>query len=194
MFCKNCGTYLDEGTKFCVSCGASQQETAQEYPQQAEYPKEPVGPQAPELGMKWFKFLIWFSLFFGALLNLGEGIMALTGGHYAMAGGDPAFIYDYYGNGLRACDMLYGIVIIVLAAFMVYTRFRLSRFRKNGPTCLYVVYAAVAACSLIYILLASAVVGESLLDSSTVTSIVTSCIMIAVNVTYFNKRKHMFIY
>lgn len=196
MYCKSCGSYLEDSVKFCANCGAPVEGNAENaaYPEQFAYPKEPVGPQGPELGMKWFKFLIWFSLFFGALLNLVEGVMALTGGHYTMAGGDSEFIYDYYGNGLRVCDILYGLVIIGLAVFMIYTRFRLSGFRKNGPACLYIVYGGVAVCSLIYILLASAVVGENLLDANTVTSIVTSGVMIAVNVAYFNKRKHMFIY
>ena len=196
MYCQHCGSRLEEGVKFCVNCGAPQEESPEnaEYPEQFAYPKEPVGPQGPELGMKWYKFLIWVSLVFGALLNLVEGIRALTGGHYAMAGGDAAFIYDYYGGGLRACDMIYGLLLIALAVFMIYTRFRLSGFRRNGPACLNIVYASVAVCSLVYILVAGAVVGESLMDSGTVSSIVTSGIMIAVNTVYFNKRKHMFIY
>lgn len=44
-FCKNCGSQIDDGSKFCSVCGASQGSTEQQQPSEPIY-MEPVIPKA----------------------------------------------------------------------------------------------------------------------------------------------------
>jgi len=45
-FCKNCGSRIDDGSKFCSVCGASQESTEQQQPGEPIYNIEPVIPKA----------------------------------------------------------------------------------------------------------------------------------------------------
>ncbi len=74
MFCPYCGAEVKDGARFCVTCG----NPVQSQPAQTMYAGN-EGLIRPELPMKWYKFVINFSLWAGALLNIGNGIMALMG-------------------------------------------------------------------------------------------------------------------
>ena len=77
MFCRYCGAEISENAKFCVSCGRP----VEAQPVQATYVGDD-GLVQPVPKMKWYKFLIYFSLWAGALLNIGNGLMALQGMQY----------------------------------------------------------------------------------------------------------------
>ena len=221
MFCGKCGSKVPEGSGFCANCGnpvnngAPQQQTQQvnyngyqQQPQQPNYNGYQQQPQQPnyngyqqpnygyqpyqaqqEMPMKWFKFLIYFSLFFGAAINVITAIMTMTGSHY---GGQADMVYAFF-DGLKGMDIFYGLLLLASAAIMVYARFRLSGFFKNGPQMITIVYALNAIVPLIYIIGVSALTDVDLDMSSNVTSIITSIIMIFVNRVYFTKRSHLFI-
>ena len=86
---------------------------------------------AQPLPMKWYKFIIYVQLFLGALSNVINGFMCLTGAHYGSGMAD--YIYDYYGFGLRIIDILMGVVSIGLAVIAVLVRQQLARYKKNSP-------------------------------------------------------------
>ncbi|MBE6571452.1 MAG: zinc ribbon domain-containing protein [Ruminococcaceae bacterium] len=185
-FCGSCGAPLpDENLKFCPKCGAS---TDGETPT----PQNSI-PVIEEVKypMKWFKFLIYFGLFAGAVVNIVQGFLYLTGTIYDMTSGEgmSELVYSVFG-GLKAVDIIFGIVLIALGIFGIYTRFRLSGYKSNAPTCVYILYGAVAATGLIYTIVVSSMLGEFIADS--VTSIVVSAIMISLNCIYFGKRKSLF--
>ena len=147
------------------------------------------------LGMKWFKFLIYFSLPVGAALNFFNGILFLSGQIYTAQTGaqvSPEMVYLVY-PGMRAADILYGLFIFAIAGFAIFTRFQLAKYKANGPKCLYICYGAGAGAALLYAIASSAITGLNALDSNTVISIMTPIVLIAVNMTYFNKRKAMFV-
>ena len=142
--------------------------------------------------MKWFKFLIYFGLFAGALLNLVNGSIQLTGEQY---GGYKEFVYSRFA-ALQAVDIIFGILLILLAILGVYTRFQLSSYRRNGPTCLNVLYIANIILSLAYLIAASVLTQINIVElggSSMIISLVISIFMVVVNTIYFKERSQLFV-
>ena len=180
-FCSTCGAQLNDGQIFCENCGA----------------KIPDSPnpqtQAPaQLSMKWFKFLIYFSLFAGAVVSLVYGFNWISGGIYTIQIGVSAdAVYSKFGS-LKAVDTLYGVMLIALAVFYVYTRFRLAKFCSNGPTCLYIICVLNACLTLFYAIAAGSICGTDL-GSSAGQSIGIGIALLITNVQYFKKRKHLFV-
>lgn len=168
MFCSKCGAAMAEDMKACPNCGA------------------------PQLGMKWFKFLIYFSLWAGAVINLISAISGLTGSTYNAAGLDPEVVYSTF-RGLKTVDVLYGIVGLATAALAVYTRFRLARFRVNGPMCLYILYCLPLVSSFIYMAAAGSILGVPIFDGEYMGQIAGNVVMLIINIVYFRKRKALFI-
>ncbi|MBQ3592936.1 MAG: zinc ribbon domain-containing protein, partial [Clostridia bacterium] len=61
MYCENCGNQILDENKPCSSCGQMPEKRYD----------DGDGPKLVEYPMKWFKFLIYFNLIFGALGTLG---------------------------------------------------------------------------------------------------------------------------
>ncbi len=189
MFCQKCGTPIENGVSICPACGTpvASDSYAQE-PQQYQYYQA-----GPVLEMKWYKFLIYFSLFASAVLNAITGFQLLTGAHY---GGSAEYVYAFF-DGLKGLDILVGLLSLGFAGFAIYTRTRLAGYFQNGPKMLLFTYAAGAAINLIYVIGLNAVLGgiASEIDTSSfIINLIVSAVMIFVNKTYFDKRAHLFVY
>ncbi|MBP3313232.1 MAG: zinc-ribbon domain-containing protein [Oscillospiraceae bacterium] len=182
MYCIKCGAQIEDNATFCSVCGASQTESLQ----------PTIKEEACQQTMKWFKFLIYFSLFASAVLNFISGVQMLTGSIY---GADADLVYAFF-DGLKALDVLMGVGMLALAAFAIYTRFRLSGFYKNGPKMVMLTYAIDAALQLIYIIGVNVILpGEVVAEidmTSTIVGIVVSVVMIWANKVYFDKRANLF--
>lgn len=190
MFCIKCGTQIPDNARFCTKCGLPVGG------QQAEIASQPAFTEAEPMPMpmKWFKFLIYFGLFAGAVINLVTGLLTVTGMTYEIStpGVTAKMVYSYYGNDLKLLDTVYGIVLILLAVFGIVVRFRLAGYKKDGPGLLYTVYGVSAAVGLTYAIIVSVLTGVTL-DASGFSGIITSVAMIFVNYTYFKKRSHLFV-
>ena len=94
-------------------------------------------------------------------------------------------------------DMIVGVAMIVLAAVGVFARFRLSGYYKNGPMFLYMTYLGASIVNVIYIVGIFVILPSEMTEfinmTSLVSSAVSSGVMIFVNKSYFDKRKHLFI-
>ena len=200
MFCSNCGANLADGARFCSHCGTTiavpqQPQDPQPQYQQPQYQQpqyqQPLN-QTAVLGMNWYKFLIYFGLFAGAVINAINGIMTMTGAQYD---GSAKLVYRII-DGLQMLDIIYGIALLAIAALAIYARFRLTGYRKNGPQMLNIVYLAVAVAQLAYIIGLYVVLPERVMDeiniSSSIGGVIGSGIMVAINTTYFKKRAHLF--
>jgi len=187
MYCSNCGTKIDYESNFCINCGAPLNNV------NSPQPTAP-SPLAPEvLGMGWYKFLIYFSMFAGAILNLYNAYQLISGEIYQL---QADYVYRIF-DGLKEFDVVIGILFIGLAALGIYTRFRLANFRKNGPLMITVSYIVLITLQLIYVIGLTIIIPSEQFDStvygSTLINIVTSIVMIIINAVYFKKRKHLFV-
>lgn len=150
--------------------------------------------QPQQYPMKWYKFLIYFSLFAGAVMNVISGIMVLSGSQYD---GKADLVYSFY-DGLKTTDTLFGIACIVTAVLFVYARFQLAGYKRNAPTALMIAYAVPLVATLIYLIAVSSILSEAGVStgdliSEQIGSMVGSAIVLVANYVYFNKRKSLFV-
>ena len=232
-FCEKCGTLLKADDRFCAGCGAPQQSErtvfqsqytdldqktvvqseTESYHYDTNYAGSNYTHEEPMIAyhmgpggrMKWFKFIIYVQLFLAALSCLG------TIGLCASEISDLNTVLDYYSYDsmsslLRRCivlDVVYILVNIALAAFAIFVRFRLAKFRLNSPM-LYLAFLSVSAgATLIYSILYNVICaqinnwfGYTIIEyfiASTFSSVVVSVVMIVVNHIYFRNRKELFI-
>ena len=207
MVCHSCGTEYPDGTKFCPFCGATAPETPAQsdavFQQQEQAPQQPIAqgfvPQNvtdPYQGtpMKWHKFLVYFALWASAVLNLVNAIMCFTGAHYGELAQD---IYAFFPS-LKTADTIYGLLLLVIVALAVITALRLMKLKVGAPKLLTCLYILVIVSTILYLLLAASAMkgyasfGE-LLNTSTITSLLVSAIMLIVNIVYYRKRTSLFV-
>ena len=147
--------------------------------------------------MAWFKFLIYFMLFANAAINIFTAVTYLTGSIYLdedMTMSDVEVLYMFYPTA-KMIDVIYGVLLIALAAYAIFTRFQLSGFKRRGPFLFILMYVLNLVIGLLYSISIMFTLEAGLLDFiSLVPSIITSVVMIFVNVVYFRKREELFVY
>lgn len=217
MFCQNCGAQIADGSNACPYCGAQltpaqptyQQPSAQQGYQQQGYQQQgyqqtpyqaqgyqqpyqqPVQQQPP---LKWHKFLVYFGLWAGAVINLISGISTMLGSQY----GESADLVYRAIPGLRIIDIIYGLALLGIAATGVLTALKLLKFKKDAPKMLLYLLIASAVAGLLYSVVGAAILSArggdvSSVISSAVGSVAGSAAMIALNRTYYKKREHLFV-
>ena len=157
-------------------------------------PASTVGPNGQQLGMNWFKFIIYFQLFASCAINLYNGIRVLTGAHYS---GMAKLVYSMF-KGLKAVDILFGLVFIALAAGAIFVRFQLSGFKAMGPKLYLGLLIAACAASVAYVIAVVIVlrsrtgVAVGSLIATPIIQVLVTGTMVVVNYIYFKNRKHLF--
>ncbi len=148
-----------------------------------------------QLGMKWYKFTIYFSLFAGALLNFVSGVQYITGIVYMLESNTEVTaeqIYAYYGTALQVVDIVYGILLVGIAVFAIVVRQKLAKFKPDSIKFLCVLYACTAVISLAYAIIASVITSQPVIATSFVTFACNLVVMFA-NIKYFKNRSHLFV-
>ncbi len=148
-----------------------------------------------KLGMKWYNFLVVFGLFAGALMNVGDGVMYLTGVVYLRASGGQVTaeeIYALYGAGLRVLDVIFGILAVAQAILAIMLWWQLFKRKGDVITFIWLYYGIPIAARCIYTSILSAITSTSL-DSTDIMSVFVGVLILAFNVNYFSKREHLFI-
>lgn len=209
--CNNCGNQIPDGQLTCPVCGAytgagaqannqalqqnmyNQQGMYNQAPQQNMYNQQSMynqTTQQPQLGMKWFHFVIYFQLFVSTLVGLWNGFQLLTGRIY---GENTDQVYSYF-SGLKGVDTIIGICYIVIAIFALVTRFMLADFKKSGPAMYIGMQVAGLIISIAYIASVTSIVDgvADYIASSSYGSLAVSIVMLICNIVYFKKRKHLF--
>ena len=194
MYCSNCGGLVPDGQYTCPNCGAYVGSTGQTYNapnqnmQQGYYQNNiPYTQQSvqPELGMKWFKFVIYFQLFLSALVNIINGFRISTGLHYGVT------------SRLKMLDVCIGICIVVLGVLALITRFMLSGYKKCGPSMYIGLLIANIVIGFIYIaafyFIVSSVSPDVSISGDTFITLETNMTLLVLNIIYFKKRKHLFV-
>lgn len=216
MFCPNCGSNNPDYVAVCGSCGTALRETQQNpYHQQYHQPyqqPQPIYPQyqqpyqqpasyatpiKPIYPMKWFKFLIYFLLFFSAVMNAAVAVSYFQGLLYInpYTGENIAdLVYNEWPT-LQTLDILMGLFAIASAIFAVVVRFRLSGYYKDAVNYVFAFYLISAVVNLLYAIAVFAIIGadSEVADlSSTFTGFAVQLAIAFANKTYFAKRKDLF--
>lgn len=158
----------------------------------------PMNPAQPQMPMKWFKFLIYFGLFFGAFINAVTGVMSIFGLTYSILGYEPAFIYSLVDN-LQMIDSVYGVTMLALAAMRIITRFQLAKFKRYAPKMFMIVIAVETVFTFIYSIayntvLQSADFLRDAMDLGADAGLIFGTVILLIGTgVYFNKRKHLFV-
>ncbi len=187
-YCRNCGAQIPDDAKTCYLCGHDIEQA------ETSVPIDSSVPNASPLPMKWHKFLCYFALWAGAAVNAFSGIRLMTGAAY---GAGAAQVYTKIPQ-LKTIDTIAGALSIAIALLGIITAIRLIKFRENAPKLLIGLYVAGAIAGLFYTIAAASVLGRLGADarsiiSSQIPSLITSAVMVIVNIVYYKKREFMFI-
>ena len=215
MYCRFCGTKIPDNVKFCPECGANLAPVPSAAPEESA-PAAPAAPDiptpfdptpydpapysadsfasadvaaAPQRGMKWFKFIIYFQLWASMLVYLVTAGKYLTGAYYE---GSAEMVYDFF-PALQPLDIVMGVLCLALAVYAVVVQRALAKFRAKGPMMYYLMYIVNTAATVLYLLIGSIIIGQSAFTAEVAGSIIGSIVMIFINIPYFNNRKHLFV-
>ena len=215
MYCQFCGTKIPDNVKFCPECGANLAPVPSAAPEESA-PAAPAAPEiptpfdptpfdpapdsadsfasadvaaAPRRGMKWFKFIIYFQLWAGMLVNLVTAGKYFTGAYYE---GNAEMVYRFF-PALQPLDIVMGVVCLALAVYAVVVQRALAKFRAKGPMMYYLMYIVNTAVTVLYLIIGSIIIGQSAFTAEVAGSIIGSIVMLFVNIPYFNNRKHLFV-
>ena len=145
--------------------------------------------------MKWYKFLIYFSLVLTGFANIWTGVEAVLGMQYETKS-QAAQVYAVY-PGLHVLDIVYGVLLILLGVYALIVRQYLAGFKAKGPKMLLIMYIVSLVIEVAYIAASSLISGVNLLTASEsgtmlISSMIVSLFMIGANKVYFDKRAHLF--
>ena len=174
MYCKNCGTKLPEDAAICPVCRTLVKDTP-------PLPADPATLSQNTHPMEWHKFLIYFQLYLAAILNALNAVQ-----NFAGLFSDP----DGFG-AWSAIYIFYGVAYAVMAVLAIYTRFRLSGFRQNGPKA-YMIFLCVN-CALNALNLVNVIGTEIYAVSSAASALITTVVMIILTNIYYKKRADLFV-
>ena len=208
MFCIHCGKQLSDDSAFCDQCGISTRPA--QPPVQSTPPVMPVYPPVYPVAvpvqveekpkgpsMKWFRFLIYFFLFFNATGCIIDGVTTALGLEHENA----ALLYHAV-PGLQVFEIGFGVLEVLLGALGVFTRFRLSGHYRNGPKLLTAFFIASCAWELLY-LVGNFIFMPGMYTFTDAYSILTMCwditttlafplVLLFTNLAYFKKRAYLF--
>ena len=92
-------------------------------------------------GMKWFKFLVYFSLIASGVYGVVVGVLYLTGTYWSLFTGsaDINFLYEI-NPGLRKLGFLLGLISIFLGVIYIICWIYIRKFKIVGLTLFYATY------------------------------------------------------
>ena len=205
--CPVCGTVIDEETRRKAMneddfASSSFEGTRQSMGEQASAAQSGCADQTapnqnryPARPMKWYKFLIYFSLVLTGFANIWTGVEAVLGMQYETKS-QAAQVYAVY-PGLHVLDIIYGVLLILLGVYALIVRQYLAGFKAKGPKMLLIMYIVSLVIEVSYIAASSLISGVNLLTASEsgtmlISSMIVSLFMIGANKVYFDKRAHLF--
>lgn len=147
------------------------------------------------LGMKWYKFLIYFSLIAAAVIS---GIRALTSALAFVALVSSPSTARALQGAYAPVVVIYILATIVyagMAVLYIVTRIKMSHLSKIAPTLVYACYAVSGVAGVIYSIAIPVAMGtfEASDAITAIFSIGVTALMIVLNRIYFQKRAHLFV-
>ena len=137
--------------------------------------------------MKWYKAITAVLFYLSALGLLWSGLDTI------FDFSDTGFSGYMYGSypALQALDIVYGLVLIIMAFVVLYVRMHLAQFSTDGPHLYLLMLLVNGGASVIYTLLISLIVGYFSF-STIISPLIGVLAMFTLNRIYFDKRQHLF--
>lgn len=138
-------------------------------------------PQPP---MKWHNFLIYFSLWAAAILNIGNGVAGLVR------------LSSVSTEALKQAPWLFAVLVAVcvvpigLGALLIVTRFKLAAYKASGPKMLVALCAVLVVLGLIALVLG--MIAEAV-DLELIGELVWDSTYLVLNYIYYKKRAYLFV-
>ena len=159
----------------------------------SEYNNQYITNRKP-LGMKWYKYLIYFGLFASAAVNIVYSFTYIFGGIYSIESDgliSSELVYSYYGIGLQVVDIIFGLCCLFFGVLAVVLRHKLAKYKPNSLKWVKIYYSFYAGAPFIYAILVAGITGQSIAVDM-VTSTIKSLLLLFLNVKYFKKRAYLF--
>lgn len=191
MYCNKCGAALEnDNQEKCTLCGSDLFWVGK-----SEAPIQ-------RMPMKWHKFLVYFSIIFGAILNLFTAMSYFTGSVYEMEGVDASSVYSVL-PAMKIVDMAYAIATVLFVVFSVCIWWQLKGFKVNAYKLVPIMYLVGSLIGILYqvfsivVMIATVGIENTSGLSGVIGSIVFSAIMCVVmvvcNKIYYDKRASLFV-
>ncbi|MDQ0361466.1 hypothetical protein [Breznakia pachnodae] len=165
--CPNCGKIINSEDRKCINCDSS-------------------------IGMKWYKFIIWFQLIVLCIYFTWLGVSFLRGTIYGGTNGIAASVAFYKSYPLlKIIDNIQGGILILLAIVSLVVRDWLVKRKKNGPK-RYLILLVVVAIEPILYSYAVAIATQANLEGYTISTMYMSIIFFFVSLIYFKNRAKYF--
>ena len=146
-----------------------------------------------ELGLKWHKFLIYFSLWLGAIGFWVSSVVVATGLMYK---DKKDAVYQVFPL-MQWLNVGYAFVLIFLGIYTIYVRYQLAGFVKDAPKKLLFITLASPVISLIYLLIMSMIMNvpfvQIITSSDVLRDFSSALIFFMINKIYYNNRKELFV-
>ena len=145
--------------------------------------------------MAWYKFLIYFSLIAGAIINFIYSFGYISGSIYLVQTNGEFYaeqIYAYYGKNLQVVDVFYGFFLIAFAILSLVVRHKLANYKPDSLKFVKIFYSISVAVPFLYDFSVAKIIGQSL-SVQTVIYAIFGLIFLLLNIKYFNKRSHLFV-
>ena len=177
MFCKNCGSEVDNEVVFCPNCGKLTSNEKDDKP----------------LGMKWIKFIVYVQMIFAFFLNLFSAYRLYSGLIYFDGTRNLSFqVYSLFPS-LRYVNLVFAAFSVGIAVFSIFVRQRLVKYRTKAVD-LYLIFLGLNLfISLLYYGVTYIASGINTFDTTLLYNITQSLALIFININYFRKRKHLFV-
>ena len=184
MFCPRCSREIEDGSRFCNHCGYEivPEPNSLRKSDPAPADGEPIVSHSlleSQYDLKWYKFLIWFFIWFQAFINLTSLIELLSHG---VSG---ALIP---GLGFSAVT---GVLYIV---YLILTRQALAHWKTYGPALYLISVFCPFVLSVLAVVFVSVTAGPGYLTLNGLHGIklVFAVVLFVCNRIYFNNRAALF--
>ncbi len=208
MTCKKCGADLFDSAAICPVCGTMVNGTIDKKEKKQKIKRDnkshrnahnsstqsseqiflhdninannnrTTGSYAAPIGaypMKWYKFLIYFALWAGAITSLSNA------GNMMMIFGDD-----------NPIGVIFMIGHLIAAVVSVIARFRLAKFRRNGPSMLILVYVINIILNIALTVFINSMSYYGSVSTNLAPYMIWNIILIIANKKYFRRRAAMF--
>lgn len=189
MYCKNCGAVIARNQTNCSICGAK----APPEDKRPDYiPAQQTYPPKTDMSMIWYTILIYVLLFFFAAVYVLYGVSRLAECYFGTGE------YSRYAE-LKTYGMASGIAMLLFALFIVYTRFRLARYRKHSINLLALVCVIPPLFDMLDMLVPISIYKSHGVDlrfvgglGNLLLFVMLSMAALIANLVYFGNRKELF--